>query len=88
MRIHLKSFSLTCGIIWGIAVFFLVWWIILFDGATGEPTFIGRVYRGFSISPTGSVIGLIWGFIDGLAFGAVFAWLYNLLAIRFEDQKA
>jgi hypothetical protein len=41
---------------------------------TGEPTIIGRVYRGFTISPAGSVIGFFWGLFDGLIGGAVFAW--------------
>ena len=42
-------------------------------------TFIGLVYRGYSISAMGSLIGLAWGFCDGLVGGVVFAWLYNLI---------
>ncbi|MFH0908483.1 MAG: bacteriophage holin [bacterium] len=79
MKLDLKAFALTCGIIWGLGLFFLTWWIIAFDGATGEPTLIGRLYRGYTISPVGSVIGLIWAFFDGLIGGVVFAWLYNKL---------
>jgi hypothetical protein len=60
----------------------LTWWIIAFSGATGEPTLIGRAYIGYRISPLGSVIGLVWGFVDGLIGGAVFAWLYNFIAAR------
>ena len=45
-------------------------------------TFLGRVYIGYAISPLGSVLGLVWGFVDGLIGGAIFAWLYNLLASR------
>jgi hypothetical protein len=56
-----------------------------FDGATGEVMFIGRVYRGYNISPTGSLIGLAWALIDGSIGGAIFAWLYNLIASR--DSK-
>jgi hypothetical protein len=51
-----------------------------FDGSTHEVTLIGKVYRGYDISPIGSRFGLIWGFVDGWAGGAVFAWLYNLIA--------
>jgi hypothetical protein len=51
-----------------------------FDGATGEVTMIGRLYHGYSITPMGSVIGLLWAFADGLVGGLIFAWLYNLLA--------
>ena len=52
------------------------------DDATGERTWLGQLYRGYSVSPLGSVIGLAWAFFDGLAGGAVFAWLYNFLAGR------
>ena len=52
----------------------------MFDGATGDPTLIGRVYRGYTISAGGSFIGLIWAFVDGLIGGGIFAWLYNRIA--------
>jgi hypothetical protein len=53
-----------------------------FDGATGQTTLIGEVYRGYRISPLGSVIGLLWATPDGLIGGAIFAWLYNVIADR------
>ncbi len=80
MKLNIKSFALTCGIIWGLGLFLLTWWVIAFDGATGETTVLGRVYRGYSISAVGSLIGLVWAFFDALIGGAIFAWLYNLLA--------
>ena len=82
MKLNVKAFAFTCGLIWGIGLFALTWWIINFDGATGEITFIGRVYRGYSISPVGSIAGLTWGFVDGLIGGAIFAWLYNLMTTK------
>ena len=82
MKLNIKAFALTCGLVWGFGLFFLTWWIIAFDGATGEITLIGRLYRGYSISPVGSIIGLIWAFMDALVGGAIFAWLYNLIAAR------
>jgi hypothetical protein len=51
-----------------------------FDGASGDPTIIGRIYRGYTISPEGSILGLIWAFFDGMVGGAVFGWLYNMIA--------
>ncbi len=82
MKLNVKAFALTCGIIWGAGLFLLTWWIIAFEGVTGEVTLIGRLYKGYRISPLGSIIGLIWAFADGLIGGAVFAWLYNLFAGR------
>lgn len=80
MRLNVKALALTSGIIWGLALFCTTWWIILFEGASGDATFIAYVYRGYSISALGSLIGLVWGFFDGLIAGAIFAWLYNKLA--------
>ena len=79
MKLDVKVFALTCALVWGFGLFALTWWIIAFDGATGEVTLIGRLYRGYSISAVGSLIGLVWAFFDGLVGGAVFSWLYNRL---------
>lgn len=80
MKLNVRAFALTCALLWGLGLFSLTWWVILFDGPTGEPTLIGRLYRGYSISAMGSLIGLAWAFVDGLIGGAVFAWVYNLIA--------
>lgn len=80
MKLNIKAFALACGILWGLGLFLLTWWIIAFDGATGEVTIIGRLYRGYTISPLGSVLGLLYGFVDAFIGGAILAWLYNRLA--------
>jgi hypothetical protein len=82
MKLDIRAFSLCCGLIWGFGLFFLTWWVMAFDGVTHEPTLIGQLYRGYNISPIGSVIGLLWAFPDAFIGGAVFAWLYNSLAAR------
>lgn len=87
MKFNIKAFALTCGLVWGFGIFFLTWWIIAFDGVTNEVTFIGRIYRGYSISPIGSLIGLLWAFFDGLIGGAMFAWLYNFISVRISNKK-
>jgi hypothetical protein len=70
---------LTFGLVWGVGLFCLTWWMIAFDGVTREPTLIGHVYRGFNVSPMGSVIGLVWALLDGTIGGAIFALLYNAI---------
>ena len=88
MKLDIKAFALTCGIVWGLGLFVLTWWVIAFDGATGEPTLIGHIYRGYAITPLGSVIGLVWAFFDGLVGGAIFAWLYNVIVGRNQRGNA
>jgi len=88
LKLNVKAFALTCGIIWGFGLFLLTWWIILFEGSSGEPTLIGLVYRGFTITPVGSIIGFFWALIDGLIGGAIFAWLYNLISARILSSES
>jgi hypothetical protein len=71
---------------WGFGLLLITWWIILFDGASGAPTLVGKVYRGYNISFGGSLIGFIWALLDGLIGGAIFAWLYNLVARKFPSK--
>ncbi len=85
MKLDVKAFTFAFGIIWGISLFLLTWWLIFFEGPTGDPTLIGRLYRGYTISYTGSFIGLIWGFFDGAGFGLVFSLLYNALIKKSES---
>lgn len=87
MKLDIKAFALTFALFWGLAVFALTWWIMAFEGATGDVTFLGRVYLGYSISPLGSLVGLIWALVDGLIGGAIFAWLYNTLADRLAAKS-
>jgi hypothetical protein len=55
----------------------------IFKLVATERTIIGQCYRGYTISPIGSVIGLGWGLVGG----AVFAWLYNVIANRTSAQE-
>ena len=83
MKWNVRAFALAFGIWWGVGIFLVTWWVIAFGGwSTGEPTFLGRIYLGYEISPLGSVIGLVWGFVDALIGGAIFAWLYNVIATK------
>jgi hypothetical protein len=77
-----KSFGLTCGALWGVGLLSLTWWVMAFDGRSTRRTSIGRLYRGYTITPRGSLVGLAWAFTDGLTGGACFAWLYNHFLAR------
>ena len=82
MKLHALAFGLALGIIWGLGVFCLAWWVMAFEGATHDLMLLGHIYRGFNISPLGSVIGLAWGLADGFGGGVILAWTYNCLANR------
>ena len=87
MKLNVKAFALTTAIIWGLGVFCLTWWIILFEGPNEAPNILTHVYRGFTITPLGSLIGLLWGTLDGLIGGACIAWVYNSIVSKSEEKS-
>ena len=82
MKLNVWAFATAFAIWWGVGVFLLTWWVIAIGEAPIEPTFLGRIYIGYEVTPLGSVIGLVWGVVDAFIAGAIFAWLYNLIATR------
>jgi hypothetical protein len=86
MKLDIKAFSLTCAIMWGIGLPLVTWWVMAFDGPSTAPNWLSHVYRGYTLTLTGSLIGAAWAFFDGLIGGAVFAWLYDLMGARVVSQ--
>jgi len=58
MELNAPAFALACALIWSFGLLFLTWWIIAFAGSSSEATLIGRIYRGETLTPAGSVMGL------------------------------
>ena len=77
MKLNVKAMALAGALLWGFVVLLGTWWIILLDGPSHAPTVIARVYRGYSFTFVGSLIGFAWALLDGLIGGAMLAWLYN-----------
>ena len=61
MKLNTTAFAMASGLILGLGLLLMTWFIIALDGASGEITVISRVFRGYNISPVGSLIGLAWG---------------------------
>ena len=77
MNLNIKAMAIAFGLVWGVSLFVITWCIILLEGSSDTATFIGKFYIGYSLTPVGSLIGLIWGIIDGAIGGVMFGWLYN-----------
>lgn len=87
MKLNVKAFALAGGIVWGVNWWFVAWWMMAFDGVTREPTFLGQMYRGFNLSPLGSLVALAYGFVDGFMLGLLIALVYNWLAPRLKSSR-
>ena len=82
MKLSVKGLALSCGIVWGLAVFILTILTMYFGyGEAFLAATAGALYSShFSISWPGAFVGLVAGFIDGFIGGALLAWLYNAFA--------
>ncbi len=80
MKLNAKAFAHTLALTWGLGLFLMTWWLIMLEGASDDPAFLGRFYLGYTVSPLGSIIGLAYALVDGWLAGFVIAWLYNKLA--------
>ena len=87
MRLNITALALASGLLWGVGLFLITWWIIAVEGTSDQVTFIGKAFQGYTVTAAGSLIGLVWAFFAGLICGAVFAWLYNLIAGQTSKTK-
>ena len=83
MKFSVKGLALASGILWGVAILGmglanLVW------GGYGQQflQLMASVYPGYHATRSVAevIVGTLYGFVDGLIGGAVFAWLYNQFA--------
>lgn len=85
MRLNVKALAFTAAILWGVGLFLVTWWLIVL-GHGDAKVFFNRMYPGYTVTPLGSIIGLIWAFVDGLICGAIFAWIYNAFVPKAVSQ--
>jgi len=78
MKLKPSALGITIGVVWGFALF-ITTWLSHFTGY-GKlflESIAQSLYPGYTISPLGSFIGLVYGFIDGLISGFIIGWIYN-----------
>jgi TRAP-type mannitol/chloroaromatic compound transport system permease large subunit len=83
MTLNTKALALTSAILWGLAMLAmglanLIW------GNYGQEFLqvMSSVYPGYHATRNIAqvIVGTLYGAVDGLVGGAVFAWLYNQFA--------
>lgn len=87
-RLHTLSLALAMGVTFAVMILLfglIAWTTGLWAGAVEV---IATAYLGYAPSLPGSLIGALWGFVDGFVFAALIAWLYNTFCralVRAED---
>jgi hypothetical protein len=89
MRLNTVAFAVTCAGVWGGVI------LLVATGNAVWPNFgraflelVASVYPGYQPGPSvGSIaIATAYGLVDGAVGGAVFAWLYNFVSLRFPSR--
>lgn len=83
MKLHVTALALAAGLLWGGAILLVA--LINLSAPEYGRAFLdlaASIYPGYHPgNGVGSVLlGTGYGLVDGFVGGAVFAWLYNLLA--------
>ncbi len=77
--INPKNLGLAAGIFWGVSMFILTILSMYTGYANAWLVLTESFYPGYTISWSGSILGLIYGFLDGFIGLYILAWLYNKL---------
>lgn len=72
-----KKLGLAGGIIWGVVLFLITLISVCTGYATEFLNLIISIYPGFSITYAGSLVGLVYGFVDGFIALFLLGWIYN-----------
>ncbi len=76
-KLNIKAFGLSCGMLWGLAMFLLGIINTYFNWGMDWVRLMSSIYIGYKPTLLGSVLGGIWGFFDAGVGGLVLAWIYN-----------
>jgi len=84
-KLSVRAFATTAGLLWGAALFFMTWWLIAWGENASVLNWLSAFYRGYDVSPVGSLVGVAWAVPDGAVGGAIFAWVYNRFLPRLHS---
>lgn len=73
------NLGISGGIIWGLSMFLCTIFALYTGCFTKFLELMADIYPGYSISWSGTIVGLAYGFIDGFVGLFLLGWLYNKL---------
>jgi len=78
MKLRPIAFGIALGAVWG-SMLFITTWLSFFTGygRLFLEVLAQSIYPGYTITPAGSFLGLLYGFLDGLVSATLIGWIYN-----------
>jgi len=79
VRLNALVQGVAVGAVTGLGVFVATVWLLLKGGTPVGPhlALLGQYFLGYSVSWSGSIVGLLWGFGFGFAIGGGISMIYN-----------
>lgn len=73
------AFGLSLGAVSGAVLFLATFWLVIKGGDVVGPNLqlLRHYFPGYAVSPSGSIIGLLYGFVSGFIGGWLFAFVRN-----------
>jgi uncharacterized membrane protein (DUF485 family) len=87
MKLKPMALGVAGGILWGVSLMVLTWVAMQTGYAENLLNTISVVYPGYSVTLSGSFIGLVLGFVDAFVGLYILALLYNWIAGKRADKK-
>lgn len=81
-RLRIGISAVVTAMVAGLVLFAATLWLVIKGGPNvGQHLGLLRAYYpGYSVTWTGSLLGLLYGGLTGFALGGCVAWLYNVIA--------
>lgn len=82
LRLHARAWGIATGLVFGLGLFVATNVLVLRGGAVVGPhlSLLGAYLPGYSVTFVGSIIGFIYLFVIGYAFGRLIGEVYNRIA--------
>ena len=83
MKLSPVALGVALGSVWGVSLFIITW--ISYYTGYGKlfmEVLAQSIYPGYTITPLGSFLGLLYGFADGFVSVALIGYIYNKLVKR------
>jgi hypothetical protein len=79
VRIQAGALAVVCGVLMGVVLFVMTAWLLLKGGPRVGPhlQLLSQYFPGYSVTWTGSVVGLFYGALTGGVIGWAIGSIYN-----------
>jgi hypothetical protein len=77
-KLSVKGLTIAIGVLWSFCTL-LMGITAMFGYGTLFVKAFSSIYIGYDATPIGSLLGMVYGFLDGAGAGFIISYIYNLV---------